>query len=134
MCLEPGCPLILEFDWISAHCEKLRVIALYGLELKRAFEIKEVIDFSEFNEILEHSQYVGLIHVGKFETRRRADGTVCRVMKITAAEDLYALASRLPAQYRDFVEIFGKATEASLPISATNIFAPRTPGALGAKL
>ena len=53
--------------------------------------------------------------MGEWETRRRADGTVRRVMKITAAEDLDALASRLPAQYRDFVEISGKAAQASLP-------------------
>jgi len=36
-------------------------------------------------------------------------------MKITEAEDLDALASHLPAQYRDFVGIFGKAALASLP-------------------
>ena len=52
--------------------------------------------------------------MGEWETRRRANGTVCRVMKITVAEDLDALASRLAAQYRDFVGIFGKAAQASL--------------------
>jgi len=55
----------LGFDWITPHCEKLRVTEPYGLELKRAFEIEEVTDFSEFGEILEQSQYVGLIHVGE---------------------------------------------------------------------
>jgi len=63
-CLEPGCPLILGFGWITAHCEKLRVTEPYGLKLKRAFEIEKVTDFSEFGEILEWCQYVGLIHVG----------------------------------------------------------------------
>jgi len=24
-CLEPGCPLLLGFDWITAHCDKLTV-------------------------------------------------------------------------------------------------------------
>jgi len=115
VCLEPGWPLILGFDWITAHCEKLRVTKPYGLELKRAFEIEKVTDFSEFGEILEQSLYVGLIHVGEWEMRRRADGTVHSVMKITAAEDLDALASHLPVQYRDFVGIFGKAAQASLP-------------------
>jgi len=47
--------------------------------------------------------------------RRRADSTMRSVMEITAAEDLDTLASRLPAQYRDFVGIFGKAAQASLP-------------------
>jgi len=32
-CLEPECPLILGFDWITAHCDKLRVTSPYGLEL-----------------------------------------------------------------------------------------------------
>ena len=63
--LEPGCPLILGFDWITAQCDKLRVTTPYSLELKRALEIKEEIDFSEFGEILEPSSYIGLIHVGK---------------------------------------------------------------------
>jgi len=39
---------------------------------------------------------------------------VGRVMKITVAEDLDALANCLPAQYRDFVGIFSKAAETSL--------------------
>jgi len=47
--------------------------------------------------------------------RCRADGTMSRVMKITAAEDQDILASRLPAQYRDFVGIFDKAAYTSLP-------------------
>jgi len=36
-------------------------------------------------------------------------------MKITAAEDLDALASHLPSKYRDIVGIFCKAAQASLP-------------------
>ena len=44
-CLEPGCPLILGFDWIMVQCDKLRVTTPYGLELKRALEIEEVMDF-----------------------------------------------------------------------------------------
>jgi len=51
--IEPGCPLILGFDWITTHYEKLRVTEPYGLGLKRVFEIQEVTDFSEFGEILE---------------------------------------------------------------------------------
>jgi len=51
-CLEPGCPLILGFDWITAQCDKLRVTTPYGLELKRALEIEVVTHFSEFGEIL----------------------------------------------------------------------------------
>ena len=35
-CLETGYPLILWFDWITAHCDKLRVTSPYGLKLKRA--------------------------------------------------------------------------------------------------
>jgi len=58
VCLEPGCPLILGFDWITAHCEKLRVTEPCGLDLKHAFEIEEVTDFSAFGEILEQSLYV----------------------------------------------------------------------------
>jgi len=64
-CLEPGCLLILGFDWITAQCNKLRVTTPYGLELKTALEIEEVTDFSEFGKILEQSSYVGLMHVGK---------------------------------------------------------------------
>jgi len=95
-CLEPDCPLIFVFNSINSHCEKLSITEPYGLVLKRAFEIEEVTDFSEFGEILEQIQYVGLTDVGEWETRRRANGTVHRVMKITAAEDLDALASCLP--------------------------------------
>jgi len=36
-------------------------------------------------------------------------------MQIIAAENLQGLAEGLPTQYRDFVRIFGKATQASLP-------------------
>jgi hypothetical protein len=114
-CLEPGCPLILGFDWITAQCDKLRVTTPYGLELKRALEIEEVTDFSEFGEILEQSSYVGLIHVGEWESRRLSTGKARRIMKIIASEDLKTLAERLPVQYRDFIEIFGKAAQASLP-------------------
>jgi len=44
-CLKPGCPLILEFHWITAHCNKLRVTSSYGLKLKRGLEIEEVMYF-----------------------------------------------------------------------------------------
>jgi len=37
------------------------------------------------------------------------------VMQITAAENLQRLAERLPTQYRDFVRIFGKGVQGSLP-------------------
>jgi len=114
-CLEPGCSLILGFDWIRAQCDKLRVTTPYGLELKRALEIEEVTDFSEFGEILEQSSYVGLIHVRKWESRHLSTGKVRRIMQIIMGEDLKTLAERLPVQYRDFVEIFGKAAQASLP-------------------
>jgi len=53
VCLEPSCPLILGFDWIIMQCDKLRITNPYGLELKRALEIEEVTDFSEFGKILE---------------------------------------------------------------------------------
>jgi len=55
----------LGFGWIIAHCEKLRVTEPYELELNRAFEIDQVTDFSELGEILEQSQYVGLMHMGE---------------------------------------------------------------------
>jgi len=74
-----------------------------------------VTDFSEFGEILEQSSYVGLIHVGKWESRCLSTGKVRRIMQIIMGEDLKTLAERLPVQYRDFVEIFGKAAQASLP-------------------
>jgi len=115
-CLEPGCPLILAFDWITAQCDKLSVNTPYGLELKRAVEIKVVTDFSEFDEILEQSSYVGLIHVGKWESRHLSTSKVCRIMQIIVGKDLKTLAERLPVQYRDFVEIFGNAVQASLPV------------------
>ena len=35
-----------------------------------ALEIEEVTDFSEFDEILEHAKYVGLIHVDETESPR----------------------------------------------------------------
>jgi len=114
-CLEPGCPLILGFDWITAQCDKLRVTTPYGLELKRALEIAEVTDFSEFGEILEQSSYVALIHVGKWQSSCLSTGQVHRIMQIIVGEYLKTLAKRLPVQYRDFVEMFGKAAQASLP-------------------
>jgi len=46
VCNEPGCPLTLGFEWITAHWDKLRVTSPYGLELKPALEIEEVTDFS----------------------------------------------------------------------------------------
>jgi len=107
-CLEPGCPCILEFDWITAKCDKLRVTSPYGLELKRALEIEEVTDFSEFDEILEHAKCVGMIHVGEMESPRVPTGQAIDVMQITAAENLQGVAERLPTQYKDFVRIFGK--------------------------
>jgi len=114
-CLEPGCALILGFDWITAHCDKLRVTSPYGLELKRALENEEVTDLSKFDEILEHAKYVGLIHVGEMESPRVPTGQAFGVMKITAAVNLQGLAERLPTVYRDFVRIFGKEAQAALP-------------------
>jgi len=73
------------------------------------------MDFSEFGQILEQSSYVSLIHVGKWESRRLSTGKVRRIIQIIVGEDLRTLAERLPVQYRDFVEIFGKAVQASLP-------------------
>jgi len=74
-----------------------------------------VMDFSEFGEILEQSSYVSLIHVGKWESRCLSSSKVCRIIQIIMGEDLKTLAEILPVQYRDFVEIFGKAAQASLP-------------------
>ena len=108
VCLEPGCPLILGFDWITADCDKLRVTSPYGLKVKRALEIAELTDFSEFDEMLEHAKYVGFIHVGEMESPRVRTGQMFDVMQITAVENLQGLAERLPTQYRDFVRIFGK--------------------------
>jgi len=114
-CLKPGCPLILGFDWFTAHCDKLRVTPPYGLKLLRPLEIEEVTDFSECDEILEHAKYVGLIHVGEMESPRVPTGQEFDIMHITAAENLHGLAERLPSQYRDFVRIFGKEAQAALP-------------------
>jgi len=114
-CLEPGCLLILGFDWIMAECDKLSVTTPYGLELKRALEIEEVTDFSEFGEILKQSSYVSLIHVGKWESRHLLTSKTHRILSIIVGKDLKTLAERLPVQYRDFVQIFGKAAQASLP-------------------
>jgi len=91
-CLEPGCPLILGFDWITVQCNKLRVTTPYGLELKRALEIEEVMDFSEFGEILKQSSYVGLMYMCKWESRHLSTSTVCRIMQIIVYEDLKTLA------------------------------------------
>jgi len=114
--LEPGCPLILGFDWITEHCDKLRVTSPHGLELMRALEIEGGTDFSEFDEILEHAIFVSLIHVGEMESPRVPTGQVFDVMHITAAENLQELTERLPTQYRDFVRIFGKEAQAALPV------------------
>jgi len=114
-CLEPGSPLILGFYWITAHCDNLRVTSPYGLELKRALEIEEVTDFSEFDEILERAKYFGLIHVGEMESPRVPTGQGFDVMQITAAENLQGLEERLLTQYRDFVRILGKEAQAALP-------------------
>jgi len=114
-CLEPGCLLILGFGWITAHCAKLRVTSPYCVELKRRLEIEEVTDFSEFDEILEHAKYVGLIHMGKMEFPRVPTSQAFDVMQITAAENLQGLVERLPTQYRDFVRILGKEAQAALP-------------------
>ena len=72
-------------------------------------------DSSEFGEILEQSSYVGLIHVGKWESRHLSTGKVRRIMQIIVGEDLKTLAERLPVQYREFVKTFGKVAQASLP-------------------
>jgi len=114
-CLAPGCILILGFDWIMAQCDKPRVTTPYGLELKRALRIEEVMHCSEFSEILERSSCVGLIHVGKWESRHFSTGEAYRIMQIIVGEDLKILAERLQVQYKDFVEIFGTAAQASLP-------------------
>jgi len=45
-------------------------------------------------------------------------GKVRRIMQIMVGEDRKTLAERLPVQYRDFVEIFGKAAQAALPAYA----------------
>jgi len=87
-CLEPGCPLILGFDWIMAQCDKLRVTTPYCLELKRPVQIEEMMDFSEFAEILELSSDVGLIYVGKGESRYLSTSKVHRIMEISMGEDL----------------------------------------------
>jgi len=102
-CLDPGCPLILGFDWITAHGDKLGVTSPYRLELKRAFKIAEVKDFSEFDEILEHAKYVQLIHVGEKESHQAPTGQAFDVMQMIAAGNLQGLAQRLPTQYRDFI-------------------------------
>jgi len=78
------------------------------MALKRALEIEEVMDFSEFDEIPEYAKYVSLIHVGKMESPRVPTGQAFDVMQISAAENLQGLAERLPTHYRDFVRIFGK--------------------------
>jgi len=49
------------------------------------------------------------------ESPRVPTGQGFDVMQITAAENLEALADRLPTQYRDFVRIFGKEAQAALP-------------------
>jgi len=39
-CLEPGCPLILGFDWITAHCDKLRVTSPMVWSLSALWKLK----------------------------------------------------------------------------------------------
>ena len=68
VCLEPTCELILGINRIRAHSDKLRVRYLYDLDLKGALEIEEVTDPSEFDKILEHIKYVGLIYVPQMES------------------------------------------------------------------
>jgi len=114
-CFEPGCALILGFDWITAHYNKLTVTSPYVLELMRALEIEEVTDFSEFDEILEHAKYVSLIYVGEMESPRVPISQAFDVIQITAAENLLGLAERWPTKYRDFVQVFGKEAQAVLP-------------------
>jgi len=46
-CLNQHCPLILEFDWITAHCDKLIVTSSYTLDLKGTLEIEDVIHFQD---------------------------------------------------------------------------------------
>jgi len=56
------------------------------------------MDFSEFDEILEHAKYIALIHVGKMESPRVLTGQALYVMQITAGENLQGLAERLPTE------------------------------------
>ena len=114
-CLRPGCLPILGFDWITRHCDKLRVTSPYGLELKCALEIEEVTDFSHFDEIQEHVKCVSLIHTGEMESPRVPTGQVFDVMQITVTENLRELAETLSTQYKDFVRIFGIEAHDILP-------------------
>jgi len=50
------------------------------------------------------------------ESPRIPTGQAFDVMQITAAENLQELPERLPTQYRDFVQIFGKEGQAALPV------------------
>jgi len=92
--LEPGCRLILGFDWITEHFDKLRFTLICRLKLKRDLEIEEVTDFYKFDEILKHAKYVGLIPVGEMESPRVPNGQAFDVMQITAGENLKGLAER----------------------------------------
>jgi len=62
-----------------------------------------VMDFSDFDEILEYAKYVGLIRVGEMESPQVPTGQAFDVMQITVVEKLQGLVERLPTQYRDFV-------------------------------
>jgi len=106
--LEPGCPLILGHDGITAHCDMLRVPSTYGLELKRALQFEELTDFSKFDEIPEHIKYVSLIHVGEMESPPVPTGQAFDVMQITVAEKLHGQAERLQTQYWVCRGIFAK--------------------------
>jgi len=53
--------------------------------------------------------------MGKWESRCLSTCKARRIIQIIMGEDLKTLAERLPVQYRDFIEIFGKAMQASLP-------------------
>jgi len=53
---------------MTMYYNKLRVTSPYGLELRRTLEIVEVIDFSDFDEIIKDAKYIGLIHVGEMES------------------------------------------------------------------
>jgi hypothetical protein len=117
--LDLDVPLILGLDWITTHCDKIRVTQPFGLELKKPCEIEEVMDYTEFAEKLEGSKWVGMIRVHMDETMESGDEwrntTVKRIASIIIGQSLDELANRLPPQYREFVDIFGKEAQTALP-------------------